>query len=70
MERVIDSQLRLLAWKQTDHPYQHGFLKNTLLETTNDWILALDKFLITDVTYVDLKKKHWFCFTFQTATGI
>jgi len=27
MERVIDSQLRLLAWKQIDHPYQHGFLK-------------------------------------------
>jgi len=27
-----------------------------LLETTHDWILALDKFMVTDVVYVDFQK--------------
>ena len=65
MERVINSQLIDYLLKNnliTSH--QHGFLKKnttcitgSLLGTTNDWILALDKFLVT-VKFFSLSKFH------------
>ena len=62
MERVINSQLiNYLLQNKLISPHQHGFLKKhstctNLLETTNDWILALDNFMVTDVVYIDFQK--------------
>ena len=62
MERIINAQLidyLLLNSLITKH--QHGFLLKhstctNLLETINDWTLALDNHLKTDAIYIDFQK--------------
>lgn len=62
MERIINTQLidHLLV-HQLITPHQHGFLRkhstcSNLLETVNDWCLALDNHLVTDAVYIDFQK--------------
>jgi hypothetical protein len=62
MERIINSRLiNYLLEHQLITKHQHGFLRkhstcSNLLETVNDWSLALDRHLITDAVYIDFQK--------------
>jgi len=62
MERIINSRLiNYLLEHQLITKHQHGFLRKhstcpNLLETVNDWSLALDRHLITDAVYIDFQK--------------
>jgi hypothetical protein len=62
MERIINTQLiDYLLSNKLISKHQHGFLKKhstctNLLETVNDWTLALDNRLKTDTIYIDFKK--------------
>jgi len=62
MERVINAQLiDYLLSNKLITKHQHGFLLKhstcaNLLETVNDWVLALDNRLKTDAIYIDFQK--------------
>ena len=62
MERIINVQLiNYLLSNSLITKHQHGFLLkhstcSNLLETVNDWTLALDNRLNTDVIYIDFQK--------------
>jgi len=62
MERIINFRLiDYLLEHQLITKHQHGFLRkhstcSNLLETVNDWSLALDRHLITDTVYIDFQK--------------
>jgi hypothetical protein len=62
MERIINSDIiKYLTLHNLIANNQHGFLKKrstctNLLESVNDWSLALDKNLTTDVVYIDFQK--------------
>ena len=62
MERIINAQIiDYLLSNNLITKHQHGFLRkhstcSNLLETVNDWTLALDNHLKTDVIYIDFQK--------------
>jgi len=62
MERIINAQLiDYLLSNNLIAKHQHGFLLKhstctNLLETINDWVLALDNRLKTDAIYIDFQK--------------
>ena len=62
MERIINVQLtNYLLTNSLITKHQHGFLLKrstctNLLETINDWVLALDTRLKTDAIYIDFQK--------------
>jgi len=62
MERIINTHLiNYLLSNRLITKHQHGFLLkhstcSNLLETVNDWTLALDNHLITDAIYIDFQK--------------
>jgi hypothetical protein len=62
MERIINCRLiNYLLEHQFITRHQHGFLRkhstcSNLLETVNDWSIALDRHLITDAVYIDFQK--------------
>ena len=62
MERIINTQLiDYLLQNQLITKHQHGFLRKhstttNLLETLNDFTLALNNKLTTDVIYIDFQK--------------
>ena len=62
MERIINAHLiNYLLSNRLITKHQHGFLSkhstcSNLLETVNDWTLALDNHLKTDTIYIDFQK--------------
>jgi len=62
MERIINTHLiDYLLSNNLITKHQHGFLlKHSscthVLETINDWVLALDNHLKTDAIYIDFQK--------------
>ena len=62
MERIINLQLiDYLLSNCLFSNHQHGFLRkhstcSNLLETINDWTLALDRHLKTDTIHIDFQK--------------
>ena len=62
MERIINAQLiDYLLLNNLITKHQHGFLLKrstctNLLETINDWVLAVDNRLKTDAIYIDFQK--------------
>ena len=62
MERIINDQLlHYLSIHKLITKSQHGFLRKrstctNLLESINDWTLALDKRKTTDIAYIDFQK--------------
>jgi len=62
MERIINAHLiNYLLSNRLITKHQHGFLLkhstcSNLLETVNDWTLALDNHLKTDAIYIDFQK--------------
>ena len=62
MERIINVQLiHYLLSNSLITKHQHGFLLRhstctNLLETVNDWTVALDSHLRTDAIYIDFQK--------------
>jgi hypothetical protein len=62
MERIINTHLiNYLLSNRLITKHQHGFLLkhstcSNLVETVNDWTLALDNHLRTDAIYIDFQK--------------